>query len=95
MGPFMPVLQSYQSSYQKTDLPHENFTSVSHISFSGGEYFSKILPLAFSKSIPLVATNDVLFSEANDFDIHETKVCINTGKTLNEQVSQLYFKQQV
>ena len=42
MGPFMSVLQSYQSSYQKTDLPHENFTGVSHISFSGGKYFLKI-----------------------------------------------------
>ena len=37
----MPVLQSYQSSYQKTDLPHENFTSVSHLSFSGGNIFFK------------------------------------------------------
>ena len=37
----MPVLQSYQSSYQKTDLPHENFTSVSHLSFSGGKIFFK------------------------------------------------------
>ena len=38
----MPVLQSYQSSYQKTDLPHENFTSVSKIAFSGGNIFKKI-----------------------------------------------------
>ena len=37
----MPVLQSYQSSYKKTDLPHENFTSVSHLSFSGGKIFFK------------------------------------------------------
>ena len=42
MGPFMPVLQSYQSSYQKTDLPHENFTSFSNIGFSGGKYFQII-----------------------------------------------------
>ena len=38
----MPVLQSYQSSYQKTDLPHENFESVSKIAFSGGNIFKKI-----------------------------------------------------
>ena len=58
------------------------------------EYFSKILPLAFSKSIPLVATNDVLFSEANDFDIHETKVCINTGKTLNDPNREKIFSRE-
>ena len=37
----MPALQFYQSSYQKTDLPHENFTSVSNIGFSGGKYLKK------------------------------------------------------
>ena len=25
-----------------------------------------------------------MFSQKEDFDIHETKVCINTGKTLND-----------
>ena len=48
------------------------------------EYIKNVLPISNDKGIPLIATNDVLFSKQDDFDIHETKVCINTGKTLND-----------
>ena len=71
---------------QKTSRPDEH------------EYFSNILPLASSKGVPLIATNDVLFSERDDYETHETKVCINTGRTLNDPnrekmfSSEQYFK---
>ena len=48
------------------------------------DYFSYILPLSSKKGVPLIATNDVLFAKKDDYEIHETKVCINTGKTLND-----------
>jgi len=48
------------------------------------DYISHVLPLASEKGIPVIATNDVIFSNKEDYDIHETKVCINTGKTLND-----------
>ena len=48
------------------------------------EYFVNLLPLAEENGIALIATNDVLFSNKDDYEIHETKVCINTGKTLND-----------
>ncbi len=48
------------------------------------EYFQTIIPLSYKKSVPLIATNDVLFAKKEDFEIHETKVCINTSKTLND-----------
>ena len=48
------------------------------------DYFSNILPLSSKKGVPLIATNDVLFAKKDDYEIHETKVCINTGKTLND-----------
>ena len=48
------------------------------------DYFSNILPLSSKKCVPLIATNDVLFAKKDDYEIHETKVCINTGKTLND-----------
>ena len=57
---------------QKTNRPDEH------------EFFSNILPLASLKGVPLIATNDVLFSERDDYETHETKVCINTGRTLND-----------
>ena len=57
---------------QKTGRGHED------------EFIKHILPLAYELSIPVIATNDVMFSRREDFEIHETKVCINTGITLND-----------
>ena len=71
---------------QKTNRPDEQ------------EFFTNILPISNLKGIPLIATNDVLFSEKNDYETHETKVCINTGRTLNDPnrekpfSSEQYFK---
>jgi len=71
---------------QKTNRPDEQ------------EFFTNILPISNSKGVPLIATNDVLFSEKNDYETHETKVCINTGRTLNDPnrekpfSSEQYFK---
>ena len=47
-------------------------------------FMGSILPIASKLSIPVIATNDVLFGDKEDFEIHETKVCINSGKTLND-----------
>ena len=45
--------------------------------------YLNVLPIAKDKGIPLIATNDVLFAEKDDYEIHETKVCINT-ENLND-----------
>ncbi len=58
------------------------------------EYIKNVLPISNDKGIPLIATNDVLFSKQDDFDIHETKVCINTGKTLNDPNRQKIFSKE-
>ena len=47
-------------------------------------FIHTILPMASRLGIPVIATNDAMFLQKEDFDIHETKVCINTGKTLND-----------
>ncbi len=47
-------------------------------------FIASILPIASRLTIPVIATNDVLFGDREDFEIHETKVCINSGKTLND-----------
>ena len=57
------------------------------------EYMKNILPIAKDKGIPLIATNDVLFAELEDYEIHETKVCINTGKTLNDPNRERLFSE--
>ena len=58
------------------------------------EYFKNVLPLAINRGIPLVATNDVLFANQDDYEVHETKVCINTSKTLNDPNREKLFTEQ-
>ena len=43
-----------------------------------------LLTIAASTGIGVVATNDVCFAEADDFEAHETRVCIHEGRTLND-----------
>ena len=63
-------------------------------------FMASILPIASRLSIPVIATNDVLFGDREDYEIHETKVCINSGKTLNDPnrekiySEEQYFKSQ-
>ncbi|MFP4246364.1 MAG: DNA polymerase III subunit alpha [Halochromatium sp.] len=40
--------------------------------------------LALARDVPVVATNDVVFLAAEDFDAHEARVCINSGHTLDD-----------
>ena len=43
-----------------------------------------LLTIAAATGIGVVATNDVCFAEADDFEAHETRVCIHEGRTLND-----------
>jgi DNA polymerase-3 subunit alpha len=58
------------------------------------EYFTNVVPISSKKGIPIIATNDVLFAESTDFDTHETKVCINTSKTLSDPNREKLFSQE-
>ncbi|MEH6575840.1 MAG: DNA polymerase III subunit alpha [Amphritea sp.] len=40
--------------------------------------------LASQTGCPLVATNEVMFITADDFEAHEARVCINQGRTLED-----------
>lgn len=48
------------------------------------EYLSQVVDLAVSQSLPVVATNDVRFVNRDDYEAHETRVCIQEGRTLND-----------
>jgi DNA polymerase-3 subunit alpha len=47
-------------------------------------YIQHAVLLSSKKNIPLVATNDVRFIDASDFDAHEVRVCICSGFTLDD-----------
>ena len=47
-------------------------------------YISAVVRLALDTQCPVVATNDVRFLKADDFDAHEVRVCINERRTLDD-----------
>ncbi len=58
-------------------------------------YIAQAVDWAGTLQVPLVATNDVRFLDADDFDAHEARVCICTGYTLeDERRPKLYTPQQ-
>ena len=46
------------------------------------DYIHAAVDLALVHDVPVVATNDVRFVAASDFDAHEARVCINSGNVL-------------
>jgi DNA polymerase III subunit alpha len=48
------------------------------------DYIAVVTELAFECQVPVVASNDVRFLFAEDFDAHEARVCINSGHSLND-----------
>ncbi len=48
------------------------------------DYLHAAVALAQSAELPVVATNDACFLQAEDFDAHETRVCIHDGRTLDD-----------
>ena len=90
------LIKKYKADFKKNFVIEiQNTGKESHKIF-----MASILPIASRLSIPVIATNDVLFGDREDFEIHETKVCINSGKTLNDPnrekiySEEQYFKSQ-
>ena len=48
------------------------------------DYLRAAVDLCGVRSLPVVATNDVCFMRADDFEAHETRVCIQQGRTLDD-----------
>ena len=59
------------------------------------DYISQSVSWSQSLQVPLVASNDVRFIDAEDFDAHEVRVCICSGFTLeDERRPKIYSRQQ-
>ncbi|SVA08458.1 uncharacterized protein METZ01_LOCUS61312, partial [marine metagenome] len=58
------------------------------------EYIGAAVALAESRGIPVVATNNVRFLDANDFEAHEARVCIQEGRTLDDPRRERRFSDQ-
>lgn len=47
-------------------------------------YIAEAVELAIAHDVPVVATNDVRFLKADEFEAHEARVCIHDGRTLDD-----------
>ena len=62
----------YYLELQRTQRPHEEHYIIAAVS------------LAHRYNLPVVATNDVRFLSAEDYEAHEARVCIQQGYTLDD-----------
>ncbi len=59
------------------------------------DYLRMAVRLAADSGVPLVATNDVRFIKTEDYEAHEARVCIQSGRVLNDpRRPRLYSQQQ-
>jgi DNA polymerase-3 subunit alpha len=65
------------------DFPDAFYLELQRTGRPGEEdYLHAAVALAAAADCPVVATNDVRFLEASQFDAHEARVCIHDGRTL-------------
>jgi DNA polymerase-3 subunit alpha len=66
-------------------FPGRFYVELSRLGRPGeADYIASALRLAARHGLPVVATNDVRFLTAAEFEAHETRVCIATGRTLGD-----------
>lgn len=58
------------------------------------EYLHAAIELASARAVPVVATNDVHFLKASDFEAHEARVCIHDGRILDDPHRPREFSEQ-
>ena len=71
----------YYLELQRTQRPHEE------------NYIIAAVTLAQHYNLPVVATNDVRFLRAEDYEAHEARVCIQQGHTLDDPRRPRYYSQ--
>ena len=66
-------------------FPNRFYLELQRTNRDGDEaYLHSAMALAADRQIPVVATNDVRFLQEDDFEIHEARVCIGEGRTLDD-----------
>ena len=58
------------------------------------DYLHAAVQLAAEAGCPVVATNNVRFLQAEDFEAHEARVCINEGRTLGDPRRERNYSEQ-
>lgn len=58
------------------------------------DYLHAAVALASEQQVPVVATNDVRFLSADEFEVHEARVCIGKGRTLDDPRRERRYSEQ-
>lgn len=58
------------------------------------DYLHAAVALAAEQQVPVVATNDVRFLTAEEFEVHEARVCIGEGRTLDDPRRERRYSEQ-
>ncbi|MGD8796636.1 MAG: DNA polymerase III subunit alpha, partial [Thiohalophilus sp.] len=86
----MQRLQYWQSLF-----PDRYYLELQRTGREGEEdYLHAAVALAADHDVPVVASNDVHFLRADDFDAHEARVCIHEGRTLDDPRRPKRFSEQ-
>ncbi len=71
--------------YWQSRLPGRFYIELQRLGRAGErEYLARAVEAAAARAVPVVATNDVCFLKREDFEAHETRVCIAQGVTLDD-----------
>ena len=75
---------SLLSAWQQ-DFPNRFYIELQRTGRENEEvYLHAAVALAAEQQIPVVATNDVRFLTSDEFEVHEARVCIGEGRTLDD-----------
>ncbi|MDR9435297.1 MAG: DNA polymerase III subunit alpha [Thiohalophilus sp.] len=90
-----PALATQRLTQWQRLFPDRYYLELQRTGREGEEdYLHGAVELAAAQDIPVVATNDVHFIHAGDFDAHEARVCIHEGRTLDDPRRPKRFSEQ-
>jgi DNA polymerase-3 subunit alpha len=80
-----PELATERAAYWMAQYPGRFYLELHRTGREGDEaHLHAAVALASELSCPVVATNDVRFLDASEFEAHEARVCIREGRTLDD-----------
>ena len=80
-----PELADQRLAFWQKQFPDRYYLEVQRTGREREEdYLHAAVELAAARAVPLVASNDVHFIRAEDFEAHEVRVCIHDGRTLDD-----------
>jgi len=90
-----PELARERAEYWRKLYPQSYYLELQRTGRPGDEDCLHLnLELAAEMELPVVATNDVHFLEADDFEAHEARVCIGESRTLDDPRRKRRFSEQ-